>query len=177
VPPVTGFFVLAELAGEAAEWIRAMQLRYDPKLAASTRPHVTMAGSSGMGPIARDTPVAELRTAIEGAAAGGGALVLPFGAPQRFMQTSIVSLPLDPHGPLRALHERLKTSGLRYARPRFAFSPHATLSFYPTLTPDRARELLALRAPAPAEITALQAYRHRDPQPPELVAEARLGGA
>lgn len=176
MPPVTGIFLLAELSGPAAAEIRGIQERYDPKLARGTRPHLTIAGSSGMGPIARDTTEAELRAALEPIAATTAPLVLPFGAPQRFMQTEIVSLPLDPHGPLRALHERVKTSGLRYARPRFAFSPHVTLSFYPTLTAERARELLAIRVRGPAEIRAITAYRHRDPLPPARVLELELGG-
>ena len=176
MPPVTGIFVLAELTGPASEEVRALQLRYDPKLANSTRPHVTVAGSSGMGPIARDTTVEELRRALEPVAEASAPLVLPFGPPQRFMQTEIVSFPLDPHGPLRALHERIKTSGLRFAQPRFSFSPHVTISFYPTLTPARARELLGRRLPHPAEIRTLTAYRHRDPQPPLKLLELALTG-
>ena len=177
MPPVTGIFILAELSGPAAERIRALQERYDPKLARGTRPHVTIAGSSGMGPIARDTTADELRRVLEPIAAATGPLVLPFGAPQRFMQTEIVSLPLDPHGPLRELHERIKSSGLRYAQPRFSFSPHVTISFYPTLTAARARELLALRVTEPAELRTLHAYRHRDPLPPAKMVEVELGGA
>ena len=176
MPPVTGIFILAELSGPAAEQVRELQLRYDPKLANSTRPHVTVAGSSGMGPIARDATAEELARALGPVAASSAPLVLPFGPPQRFMQTNIVSLPLDPHGALRALHERIKTSGLRYAKPRFAFSPHVTISFYPTLTPDRARELLALRVAHPAELRTLAAYRHRDPLPPVKIWEGELAG-
>jgi len=176
LPPVTGIFVLAELAGAAAERVREWQLRYDPKLANSTRPHVTVAGSSGMGPIDRDTAAAELRRALEPIARETPPLVLPFGPPQRFMQTEIVSFPLDPHGPLRALHERIKTSGLRFRAPRFSFSPHVTISFYPTLTPARARELLALRLAEPAELRTLAAYRHRDPLPPVKLVEVALTG-
>jgi 2'-5' RNA ligase len=176
LPPVTGIFILAELTGPAAEQVHALQLRYDPKLARSTRPHVTVAGSSGMGPIERATTPEALRQVLAPIAADTPPLVLPFGPPQRFMQTEIVSLPLDPHGPLRALHERIKTSGLRYAQPRFSFSPHVTLSFYPTLTPTRARELLALRVSDPAEIRTLAAYRHRDPLPPVKLVEVELAG-
>jgi 2'-5' RNA ligase len=176
LPPVTGIFVLAELTGAAADELRALQLRYDPKLANSTRPHVTLAGSSGMGPIERETTAEELRRALEPIARETPPLVLPFGAPQRFMQTEIVSFPLDPHGPLRALHERIKTSGLRYRQPRFSFSPHVTISFYPTLTPARARELLALRLAGPAELRTLAAYRHRDPLPPVKLVEVPLTG-
>lgn len=176
MPPVTGIFILAELTGPAAEQVRELQVRYDPKLARSTQPHVTIAGSSGMGPIERGTTTEELRRALEPIAAATAPLVLPFGPPQRFMQTEIVSLPLDPHGALRALHERIKTSGLRFAQPRFSFSPHVTLSFYPTLTPARARELLALRVTHPAEIGMLTAYRHRDPQPPLKLVSVELRG-
>ena len=177
MPPVTGIFILAELGGAAAEEVRELQLRYDPKLANSTRPHVTVAGSSGMGPIERGTTTEELRRALAPIAASTAPLVLPFGPQQRFMQTEIVSLPLDPHGPLRALHERIKTSGLRFAPPRFTFSPHVTLSFYPTLTPARARELLSLRVTSPAEIRTLTAYRHRDPLPPARLLALELEGA
>jgi hypothetical protein len=94
----------------------------------------------------------------------------------RFMQTDIVVLPLSPHGPLRALHEAIKTSGLRFARPRFAFSPHATLSFYPTLTAATRRELLAIRVREPALVDRLACYFTNDPQPRVKLLELSLSG-
>jgi 2'-5' RNA ligase len=175
VPPVTGYFVLGELVGAAAERVREIQREFDPKLAASGTPHVTLAGSSGVGPIRVDTSVERIRDALAPIAAEWAPLELRMGAPVRFMQTSIVVLPLDPHGPLRALHERIATSGLPFARPRFTFSPHCTLSFYPTLTPAAARRLLALRVDEPAVIDALRVYRHRDPLPPVKVLDLPLG--
>ena len=93
------------------------------------------------------------------------------------MQTDIISLPLDPHGPLRALHERLARSGLPFKRSRFLFSPHCTLTFYPTLTPRHERELLAVRVTAPAIIDTLQVYLTRDPQPSALLLRLPLTGA
>jgi 2'-5' RNA ligase len=81
-----------------------------------------------MGPIAPDTPREELDATLGAIAAETAPITLRFGRPTRFMQTQIVVLPLDPHGPLRALHERIKTSGLRAARPRFYFTPHVTLN-------------------------------------------------
>ena len=61
---------------------------------------------------------------------------LRFQAPVRFMQTNVVVLPLDPHGPIRELHDRIKASGLLHERPRFTFTPHVTLSFFPEPTPE-----------------------------------------
>lgn len=171
-----GIFVLTELPGEAGQQIRELQQRYDPKLARLTPPHITLAGSSGVGTIPTDTPVERIREALAPIAATTAPMALPFGAPHRFMQTEIISLPLDPHGPLRTLHERIARSGLPFRQARFLFSPHCTLSFYPTLTPKIERELLAVRVTAPARIERLHIYLTRDPQPARKLMELELTG-
>src|SRR6476619_7544569 len=79
-------------------------------------------------------------------------VTLRFGPPMRFMQTEIVVLPLDPHGPLRVFHDRIASCGLPFQRARFTFSPHVTLSLYPTLTREAARDLLAMRVTEPVVI-------------------------
>ena len=73
--------------------------------------------------------------------------------------TTVVVLPIDPNGPIRALHERIKRSGLLFEPPRFTFTPHCTLSFYPELSRDRLRELLAVRIEDPVTVDSIQAYR------------------
>jgi 2'-5' RNA ligase len=177
MPGANGIFVLAMLSGEAGATIRAVQQRFDPKLARESPPHVTLAGSSGVGPIVPSTPAARIRDALAPIVASTTPLELPFAPPHRFMATNIVVLPLDPHGPLRALHDRIARSGLTFARAKFTFTPHATLSFYPTLSRDALRELLALRVTAPAVIDRLTISYSRDPQPPVTLAELELGGA
>lgn len=142
-----GIVVIATLGGPVADRIHQIQLRHDPRLAAELPPHVTLAGSSGMGPIHPSTAAGELHARLEPIAASTPAIPIEFQSPIRFMQTDLIVLPLDPHGPLRALHERIKMSGLVYDRPRFAFTPHCTLSFYPQLTARSRRELLAVRVP------------------------------
>ena len=169
MPASFGIFVLAELPGEAGAAVLDIQQRYDPKLARLTPPHVTLVGSSGVGAIPTDTPIERIRAALEPIAASTAPMSLPLGKPHRFMQTDIISLPLDPNGPLRLLHERLARSGLPFKRSRFLFSPHCTLTFYPTLTPQTERELLAVRVAAPAIIDTLQVYLTRDPQPSKLL--------
>ncbi len=174
--PSFGIFVLSELPGEAGEIIRAIQQQYDPKLARLTPPHLTLVGSSGVGSIPTDTPTERIREALAPIAATTAPMSLPFGPPHRFMQTEIVSLPLDPHGPLRTLHERIAKSGLPFRPARFMFTPHCTLSFYPTLTPQRERELLKLRVNAPCIVNKLQVYLTRDPQPSKKLFELELTG-
>ena len=176
MPPLTGLYVVTDLRGPAADRIRAIQQEFDPKLARFLAPHVTIAGSSGMGPIRPDVPAAELRARLAPVAASIAPMTLRFERPMRFMQSTVVVLPLSPHGPLRALHEAIKASGLPYQQPRFAFSPHATLSLYRELTPATERKLLSVRIDDPVVIDRFAVTETRDPNPPRTILELMLTG-
>lgn len=168
--------MVAELTGEAREQVLAVQRWADPKLASGSPPHVTLVGSSGVGPIRWDTDIDEVAAALAPIAASTPPIVVQFGAPVRFMQTEIVVLPLDPHGPLRTLHERIATSSLKFERARFAFSPHCTLSFFPVITPDMQRRLMKVRVDMPVVIDALQFYLTPDIGVGRKVLEIALTG-
>ena len=172
-----GIVILSELQGDLREKILEIQRRFDPKLAAGLPPHLTLTGSSGMGPIPAKTPVAELRAALEPVARATAPMTLTFLPPMRFMQTNVVVLPLDPNGAIRALHERILLSGLKYERPRFTFTPHVTLSFYRTLEPARLKELLALRVKDPIVVDRISAHRTVNGISTEKVLELPLSGA
>jgi len=173
---LNGIFIIAILDGEAAEQIRAINVRFDPRLARYKAPHITITGSSGVGPIAASVTTVELWERFTPITSTTEPMTLRFGPPMRFMQTEIVVLPLDPHGPLRIFHDRITASGLQFGRARFTFSPHCTLSLYPTLTADTARELLTLRIVAPAVIARVQVVQALDPQPSRTLLELPLTG-
>lgn len=158
----SGIFIIAGIPGAEGERIAALQREYDPRLVKLGPPHVTLAGSSGMGPIASDTSVAELREQLEPITATAAPITLHFGRPTQFMQTEIVVLPLDPHGALRTLHERIKTSGLRAAPPRFFFTPHVTLSLYRELPRDLLAQLLRQRFDEPVTIDHIECHLTRE---------------
>ena len=172
-----GIVILSELHGDLRDQILEIQRRFDPKLAAGLPPHLTLTGSSGMGPIPAKTSVAELRKTLEPVARETPTMTLPFLAPMRFMQTNVVVLPLDPNGPIRALHERILTSGLQYEQPRFTFTPHVTLSFFRTLERDEVNELLALRVQDPITVDRISAHRTVNTVNSEKILELRLTGA
>lgn len=157
-----GIFVIADIPGPVGERIAALQKRYDPLITRLGPPHVTIAGSSGIGPIAADTPVEELRDRLAPIARSTAPITLRFGQPTRFMQTEIVVLPLDPHGPLRTLHERIKMAGLRAAPPRFFFTPHVTISLYRELPREALKELMAERFHEPVTIDTIGVHLTRD---------------
>jgi 2'-5' RNA ligase len=158
-----------------ADQIHEITQRFDPKLAKARRPHFTLAGSSGVGPIAWDTPVPLLRERLEPIARETEPISLTLLPPHRFLQTDIVVLPVDPHGPIRVLHDRIATSGLRFGPARFTFSPHVTLTLYRTLTREMVDELMRVRITEPVELDVLRVYYTADPAPARLLLELPLG--
>lgn len=173
---LNGIFILAELPGEIADRIREINERYDPRLARHRPPHITLTGSSGAGPIPPSITVDEIQGKLEPIVADTAPITLSFQPPQRFMQTDIIVLPIEPHGPIRALHDGIITSGLPFTRARYTFSPHATLSLYQSLDAKSIRELLKTRMPEPFVLNAIQVYHTRDPQPSWKLLELQLTG-
>jgi 2'-5' RNA ligase len=173
---VNGIFVVAELAGPVRERVHAVQRQFDPKLSRGTPPHITIAGSSGVGPLPLDTPVERIRETLAPVLARMAPITVPFDRPHRYMTTDIVVLPVDPHGAIRELHDAIATSGLVFERSRHLFSPHCTLSFYKTLTPAVERRLLAVRVEEPATFDRLQFYLSVDLVESRKVLELPLGG-
>lgn len=173
---LNGIFIIAELPAEIAGRIREINELYDTKLARYRPPHITLTGSSGAGPIPPSVTVDEIRGKLEPVTAAIEPIALSFQPPQRFMHTDIIVLPIEPHGPIRALHDGIVTSGLPFTRARYTFSPHATLSLYQSLDAKSIRELLKTRMPEPFVINAIQVYHTRDPQPSRKLLELKLTG-
>jgi 2'-5' RNA ligase len=155
----SGIIILAELRSPLREQVLEIQRKWDPKLARAANPHLTLTGSSGMGPIATATPIEELRAALEPIARETAPMTLKFLKPMKFMQRDVVVLPLDPNGPIRALHERIKKSGLRFEQERFTFTPHVTLSFFRELNNVAIEQLLAVRISEPVVIDHFSVHR------------------
>jgi 2'-5' RNA ligase len=155
----SGTVLLAELAGPIAERILEIQRRFDPRMARELPPHVTLTGSSGIGPLPPSTTAEEIRAALEPIARDTAPIEIRFQPPHKFMQSEVVVLPIDPYGPIRILHDRIKASGLNFEPPRFAFTPHCTLSFYPELSKTRLRDLLSIRIEDPVTIDRIAAFR------------------
>ena len=172
----SGIFIISEVPGAVGERIAAVQSLYDPRLVRLGAPHVTLAGSSGIGPIMSDTSIMELQERLTPIASTTPPVVLRFGRPTRFMQTEIVVLPLDPHGPLRTLHERIKTSGLRAAPPRFFFTPHVTLNLYRELPRDALARLLRERFDEPVLIDEIQCHLTKDTGESRQLVSFKLTG-
>ena len=167
------------MTGLAGERIREIQERYDPRMAAELPPHLTLVGSSGLGPIAVTTAPEALRRALAPAAAATPPLVLRPQPPMHFMQSNVVVLPLDPNGLIRELHERMvgaiRAARIVAERARFTFTPHVTLNLYRELPRAELRALLAARITEEIAVDAVQVYRATTPTRTEQLFELRLG--
>lgn len=172
---MNGIFVVAELTGPVRDRVHALQRQFDPKLSRGTPPHITIAGSSGVGPLPLDTPIERIQEVLEPMLARTAPITVPFERPHRYMTTDIVVLPVNPHGPIRALHDAIATSGLTFERSRHLFSPHCTLSFYKTLTPPVERKLMAVRVEETATLDRIQFYLSVDLVESRKVLELVLG--
>lgn len=173
---MSGIFITTELEGALAKRIHAYQMRFDPKMGRYLPPHITLIGSSGSGPAPPDTPVDLMKEKILPIAKATPPITLQFGRPERFVQREIVSLRLDPHGPLRKLHEDLKTCGLPFLPSRYPFTPHCTINLYPTLTAANLKAMLMLREEEPFTVHTICVYLTKEPQPPTLLFRAKLEG-
>jgi 2'-5' RNA ligase len=175
--PKSGIFILVNLQGGLADTVHAIQQRYDLRMANFARPHFTLIGSSGAGPIDAGTPLERLHDVLDPIAKTTTPLTLHFERPVRYQQTNTFALPLDPHGPLRELHDRIKRSGLTFARSRHAFTPHVTLSHYRTPTDAEARELLSVRIDEPFVVDHLVVSLTAEPSKPRKLFELELKGS
>lgn len=171
-PPTV--FIIVEVRGAAGARIAEIQRRFDPKLAARTPPHLTLTGSSGVGPIPGSVSRDEIRAALGVVAASVRSFEVKFERPERFMQTNIVVLPIDPHGAIRELHDRVARSGLPFQPAKFTFTPHVTLSYFATLTSDRINSLLRERVDEPMFVDHLMISLASDPDPPVVIGELPL---
>jgi 2'-5' RNA ligase len=172
----TGTVLMAELSGPVAEQIHEIQRKFDPRMAKELPPHITLTGSSGIGPLPKATTAEEIRAALEPIAVDTAPIEVFFQPPHKFMQSEVVVLPIDPYGPIRVLHDRIKASGLNFDPPRFAFTPHCTLSFYPELSKAKLRNLLATRIEGPVTIDRIAAFKAVTPTRSEKILELPLTG-
>ena len=91
-----GIIVMSELHGPVAERVLEIQRRFDPRMARELPPHVTIAGSSGMGSIYPSTADDDVRKALETIADLTPRFTVHLQPPMRFMQSKVVVLPIEP---------------------------------------------------------------------------------
>jgi len=120
---------------------------------------ITIAGSSGVGPICGDAEWESVETKLLSVCSKTAPIVARFGGVVRFPGTDTFVLSLGDPMPFVGLHEALKFAGLPFEPNHFPFFPHCSLRMSGELSPEVISRLFSLRIEGEFEIEhlALQA--------------------
>lgn len=120
-------YVVLDIPPPFAERVLDLRRRHGDAFRWSLPAETTVSGSSGTGPIAIEEEPDRVfatfqRIAVETAPIRGS-----FGPVRRFPNSDVFYLSFVDERPLRALHERIAHSGLRFQPTPFPFGPHCTV--------------------------------------------------
>lgn len=150
--------ICLDLSGPAAAAIQALRRRCGYGQNGVNPPEITVAGSSGVGPLAVGQDAAEVFAALDAVAARTPPVTVDFAGLVRFPDTDIVvAVPADP-GPLTALHEQLVASGISFDPDEHPWTPHCTITQSLHDLAGDVDDLLAEPVPGVAEGGLLSTY-------------------
>jgi 2'-5' RNA ligase superfamily len=160
-------FVVAELPDPVATWIRELRGKFEPDIA-HLPAEITLAGSSGVGPITLGQSVAFVQQRLTTALIGR----LPFEA--RFI--GIGNFPgteiffATPEGePFNVLHAAVVASGIKFGSSRFSYNAHCSLKGFTSLKPGQREALELTSVPVkPFTISTVSVYEMEGLQPTRL---------
>ena len=120
-------YIVLELPEPFAAAGLRIRKKYDAGLSAFPA-EMTVAGSSGVGPLAGKQEPEKVFTILNEIAALQAPIKVRFKGIRRFPNTNLFYLALIDPEPLIKLHARIAASGLRFNDAPFHFTPHCTLA-------------------------------------------------
>jgi 2'-5' RNA ligase len=139
-------FVVLEIPSPVREAIQS--LRDSLATSAARLPvEITVAGSSGVGPIPPGTDRDKTEEALKPVLAGLKPFPARFQEIRRFPNTNIFYLAPQERQPFDQIHEALKTSGITFAPNHWPYNPHCTLRGGPMTDSNPAEAILNLSFP------------------------------
>ncbi len=109
---------------------------------------VTLAGSSGLGPIPEGSDEALICAEVERIAGVTAPFMLEFGRISVFPDTGIFYRPPKDRRPFDALHAALASSAIPFTRSAFPYNPHCTLRVGPIVEQNISAQIHSLAIPA-----------------------------
>jgi 2'-5' RNA ligase len=120
---------------------------------------ITLAGSSGVGPIPEGTDLDLIRDEVVRIARVKTAFSAEFGGISHFPDTGIFFIPPADRKPFDSLHTALASSKIPFGPSPFPYNPHCTLRVGPKVEPREAEQIQALAVPrGPMLIDSLSVY-------------------
>jgi 2'-5' RNA ligase len=139
-------FVVADIPDPQKSRIQGIRDRLNT-LTAKFPVEITLAGSSGVGPIPEGTHLHLICGEIERIARSTSAFRMEFGEISHFPETGVFYLPPKARRPFDALHESLVSSEIPFTRSQFPYNPHCTLRVGPKVEPSVSELVYSLAVP------------------------------
>jgi hypothetical protein len=157
-------FVVGELPRDIAGWVRTTRLAFEPAIS-HLPAEITLAGSSGVGPIAVAQSIASVRFKLEAALEGRLPFESRFSSIGNFPGTDIFFASPEPE-PFIALHWAIVASGVEFEPSPFPYCPHCSLKGFSALRPGERDALDNLSVPTtPFTIRTVSVYEMDRMQP------------
>ena len=168
-------YVCLDLPPPVGDAVMAVRRRHRDEFRAALPAEITVAGSGGVGVIDPAEDRERVFATLDRIAAETPPIQASFGPVIRFPNTDIFVLSLADPAPVRALHERIARSGLRFRPVPFDFTPHCTLRSRSPVTEEEAADLLAVAIAGGFVLDAISVYM-LDQLPMTLLHRTKLMG-
>lgn len=159
-------YVVLEIPPPQADEVLAIRERQRDFFRLSLPAETRVSGSSGTGPIAPEENIERVVATLDRIASETPPIRTSFGPVRRFPTSDVFYLSLRDERPLRELHSRIASSGLRFEATRFEFTPHCTLRTRSPVGEHEASELLAHRIDGGFVLDTLSLYQLAPVQQP-----------
>src|ERR1700722_1350772 len=135
-------FIVAEIPEPVRSQVQAIRDSLKT-LTAKLPVEITLAGSSGVGPIPAGTDLSLIKRQLERTLSGISPFRARFSAIRAFPNTAIYFLEPFDRSPFDELHQNLRGSGIPFSENQWPYNPHCTLRGGVPLSADAASELLS----------------------------------
>lgn len=150
-------FIVAELPPAIAAWIREIRVAFEPAIS-HLPAELTLAGSSGVGPISLGQSLEFIRGKLDSTLVGRLPFEARFTGIGNFPGTDIFFVAPKPE-PFIALHMAIINSGIAFGPSAFTYSPHCSIKGFTALRPGQREALNILSVPAaPFSIDTVSVY-------------------
>jgi 2'-5' RNA ligase len=139
-------YIVAEIPEPVRSQVQALRDSLHT-LTAKLPVEITLAGSSGVGPIPAGVDLSLIKRHLDRILSHISRFRARFSAIRTFPNTSIFFLEPFDRSPFDRLHQELRTSGIPFSGIQWPYNPHCTLRGGAPLSPDAAFELASRSFP------------------------------
>lgn len=139
---LTDAAVVMELPYPIRERVQRLRDCFDPVLANNIPPEITVAGSSGVGPIAPGQDGRKILKSLASIAHQWQPFRAELGPVRQFPNSTVYAFSVKDEEPFYRFHRALLATGIRFKPSEYPFSPHCSLHIWGKL-PKKAHQRIS----------------------------------